>query len=74
MARPPVLAWPVVRAVVQVLVAEQAAPALLADAVPGLGAGPVEAPRMSLALVAELAHPARMTTESEGKHSLEKNT
>lgn len=73
-ARPAVLTRAVVGAVVEVLVAEQAAPALLADAVPGLGAGAVEASRMSLALVAELAHPARMTTGMKEKHSSVKNT
>lgn len=52
----------VVGAVVEVLVAEQPAPALLADAVPGPRAGAVHAARMPLALVAQLAHPARMTT------------
>jgi hypothetical protein len=55
-------ARPVVGTVIEVLVAEQPAPALLAVAVPRLGASAVEATRMSLALIAELAHPARVTT------------
>lgn len=58
-----VFAWPVIGAIVQILIAEQSAPALLAYAVPWFGACSVHAARMSLALVAQLAHPARMTTE-----------
>lgn len=56
----PVAAGPVVGAVVEVLVAEQPAPALLADAVPGPAAGAVHAARVPLALVAQLAHPPRV--------------
>lgn len=42
---------------VQILVAEQAAPAFLASALKWLAAGAVQAPRVSLALVAEGALP-----------------
>lgn len=66
-------ARPVIGAVVEILVAEQAAPALLADAVPRPRARAVHAARMPLALIAQLAHPARMTTEIEEQHSLVKN-
>lgn len=53
-----VLARPVVGAVVQVLVAEEAPPALLAVALPGLRAGAVEAARVADAVLAEGALPA----------------
>lgn len=68
-----VAAGPVVGAVVEVLVAEQPAPALLAVAVPGPQAGAVHAARVSLALVAQLAHPARMTAGIKRQHSLVHN-
>lgn len=64
-ARPSVVARPMIRAVIQVLVAEEAAPAFFADAVPRFGAGSVDAARVAFALVAQLAHPARMTSETE---------
>lgn len=44
---------------VQILVAEQAAPAFLASALKGLVAGAMQAPRVSLALVAEGAFPPK---------------
>lgn len=69
----PVSAGAMVGAIIQILIAKQATPALLADAIPGLGAGAVHAARMPLALVAELAHPARMTTEIK-KTTVSKNT
>lgn len=62
-AGPLVLARLVIGAVVEVLVTEETAPAFLAVAVPGPAAGPVHAARVPLALVAQLAHPARMTAE-----------
>lgn len=56
-----------VRAIVEVLVAEEPSPALFADAVPGARAGSVHAARVSLALVAQLAHPAGVAAEKK-KH------
>lgn len=58
-----VATWPMVRAVVEVLIAEQAAPAFFADAVPGSAAGAVNAARVPLALVTKLAHPPRVAAE-----------
>lgn len=72
-ARAAVVTRLVVGAVVEVLVAEQAAPALLADAVPGPRARAAHTARVPLAPVAQLAHPARMTTGIKRQHSLVHN-
>lgn len=48
----------VVRAVIQILVAEQATPSLIAEAVPGLLAGPMETSWIPLALVTKAPFPA----------------
>lgn len=61
-ARAVVSARPVVGAVVEVLVAEQSTPALVAQAVPGLLAGAVEAAGVALALVAQRALPSVVTS------------
>ena len=61
----PVVAGPVVGAEVEVLVAHLAAPALLALAGPGRGAGPVHAPRVDLALRALCALPTLVTPGGE---------
>lgn len=66
-------AWFVIRAVVEVLVAEQSAPALLADTVPGSRAGPVHAARVPLALVAQLALPARVAAVKKNLRQLRDN-
>ena len=63
----PVLAGLVVGAVVEVLVAEQAAPALLAVAGPGLIAGTVLAPGVPHALVAEGTSPPISTPKIKDK-------
>ena len=60
-----VVAGPVVGAEVEVLVAHLAAPALLALAGPGRGAGPVHAPRVDLALRALRALPTLVTPGEE---------
>ena len=53
-----VLTGPVVGAVVEVEIAEESAPAVIAVALVGLLAGPVDAAGIVDALVAELARPA----------------
>ena len=58
-----VLAGPVVGAVVEVLVAEEAAPALVADALLGLLAGAVLAAGVGDALVAEATGPSGLASE-----------
>lgn len=55
-----VLARLVVRAVVEVLVAEQAAPSFVAVALPGLLTGAVKAARIAYALVAQLSLPSKL--------------
>lgn len=54
----------VVGAEVQVLVAEQAAPAFVAEAIPRFQAGTVDATRVTLTLVAEGPLPPRLTPET----------
>lgn len=63
MASATVSAGSVVGAIVQVLVTKQAAPSFFANTIPRFRAGSVHATGMPLALITELAHPARMTTE-----------
>lgn len=69
-ARAAVLARLVVRAVVQVLVAEQSAPALVADALPLLLARSVHASRVQLALLAQRALPSFLAAATEKKRSV----
>ena len=69
-AGPVVAAGPVVGAVVEILVAEQAAPALVAQAVPWLLAGAVEAHRVALTLVAQRALPTAVTPASATNDTL----
>lgn len=61
-----VLAGFVVRAVVQILVAEETAPAFVALALPGFLAGAVHAARIGFAFCAEGALPAGVATEMRG--------
>lgn len=58
-----VLARPVVGAVVEILVAEEPAPAFIAEAVVGLLAGSVHTARIPDALVAEGARPTGLASE-----------
>lgn len=59
-ASAPVAAGLVVRAEVQILVAEQSAPSLVAHAIPRFRAAAVDAPRVPLALIAERSFPSRL--------------
>lgn len=62
-----VLAWLVIGAVVQVLVAEQAAPALVTDALPRLLARAVHAARIRFAFVAQRPLPAGVATKRKSR-------
>lgn len=57
-ACPAMSAWLMVCAVIEILVAEQAAPTFIAEAVPGLLAGPVETSWIPLALVTKPPFPS----------------
>lgn len=61
-------AWLMVRAVIEILVAEQATPSLIAEAVPGLLAGPVQAPRIPLALVTKAPFPSAVAPANKKVH------
>lgn len=63
----------VVRAEVQILVAEKAAPSLVAHAVPRFRAAAVDATRVPLALVAERSFPSRLTPVNK-KKTIDKTT
>lgn len=60
-----ILAWPMIGAVVQVLIAEQATPAFAAMAFPWLLTGSVNAARIRLTFVTLLALPAGLTAANE---------
>jgi hypothetical protein len=64
-ACPAMPAWLMIRAVVEVLVAEEAAPSLIAEAVPALLAGPVQAPRIPLALVTKAPFPSAVAPANQ---------
>lgn len=61
-ARTPVSARLVVRAEIQVLVAEKTAPSLVAHAIPGLHTTAVNASRISLALITHRSFPSYLTS------------
>ena len=60
-----VVAGPVVGAEVEVLVAHLTSPAFGTLAGPGLGAGPVDTAGVDLAVLAQVALPALVTSETE---------
>lgn len=72
-ARAAVPAGFVVGAVVEVLVAEEAAPALVAHAVPRLDAAAVDAAGVPLALIAQRPFPAGLTSASTIRVAVKSN-